>query len=97
LIGPLARERSIGISAASPDSKTYVPADRQRFKQVLPNSADQCREITQPASSLAKRSALITVREGVVLVRINDTGPGIATKIVLATPFDRLGCRALRC
>jgi PAS domain S-box-containing protein len=91
LVGSLADQRGIVVDAdLSAVGDVYVMADLQRVKQVLLNLLANAVKYNRPSGSIRVSSE---VDGGIVVVRVSDTGPGIAAEDLprLFTPFDRLG------
>ena len=92
LLQPLAAEQQVRISNALPAGCPWALADEQRTKQVLLN-------LLSNAIKYNRRGGEVDVAvsasedEGIVAVRITDTGRGIAPQHLerLFNPFDRLG------
>jgi signal transduction histidine kinase/ActR/RegA family two-component response regulator len=94
LIGPLAQERSVRLTADLGACHRHVTADRQRLKQVLlnllSNAVKYNRHAGEVVVSCAERPG------GRLRLAVQDTGPGVPETLVdrLFEPFDRLGAEA---
>jgi PAS domain S-box-containing protein len=91
LVGSLADQRGILVDAdLSAVGDVYVMADLQRVKQVLLNLLANAVKYNRPSGSIRVSAE---VDGGIVMVRVSDTGPGIAAEDLprLFIPFDRLG------
>ena len=91
LVGSLADQRGILVDAdLSAVSDVYAMADLQRLKQVLLNLLSNAVKYNRPSGAIHVSAA---VDGGTVVVRVSDTGPGIAAEDLprLFTPFDRIG------
>lgn len=92
LMRPLAAERTIDLTfSCSPETTTFVLADRQRLKQVLLNLLSNAVKYTGIHGNVT-----VTVAEsgeGILRISVRDTGAGIPVDKLarLFTPFDRLG------
>jgi CheY-like chemotaxis protein len=94
LVGSLADQRGILIDAdLSAVSDVYVLADLQRLKQVLLNLLSNAVKYNRPSGAIR---ISVEVDGGTAVVRVSDTGPGIAAEDLprLFTAFDRLGAEA---
>jgi PAS domain S-box-containing protein len=94
LVGSLADQRGIRIDAdLSGVDEVYVLADLQRLKQVLLNLLSNAVKYNRPSGSIRVSAE---VDGATVVVRVSDTGPGIAAEDLprLFTPFDRIGAEA---
>jgi PAS domain S-box-containing protein len=93
LIGPQALGRGIQLRTNIPPD-LHVMADRQRLEQVLLN-------LLSNAVKFDRQEGTVTVSceasEERVVLRVADTGPGIAPERMerLFTPFDRLGAETI--
>jgi len=94
LVGSLADQRGILVDAdLSAVGDVYVMADLQRLKQVLLNLLSNAVKYNRPSGSIRVSGG---VEGGMVVVRVSDTGVGIAAEDLprLFTPFDRIGAEA---
>jgi PAS domain S-box-containing protein len=94
LVGSLADPRGIRVDAdLSGVGDVYVMADLQRLKQVLLNLLSNAVKYNRPGGAIRVTAE---VDGATVVVRVADTGPGIAAKDLprLFTPFDRIGAEA---
>ena len=94
LVGPLADQRGIVIDAdLSEVGDAYVMADLQRVKQIMLNLFSNAVKYNRPGGAIRVGAEL---DDGIVMVRVSDTGPGIAAEDLprLFTPFDRIGAEA---
>jgi len=94
LVGPLADQRGIVIDAdLSEVGDAYVMADLQRLKQIMLNLFSNAVKYNRPGGAIRVGAEL---DDGIVMVRVSDTGPGIAAEDLprLFTPFDRIGAEA---
>ena len=92
LIGPLATDRHVAVSAACDDS-VYVWADRQRLKQVLLNLLSNAVKYNAEGGKVWVR----VVSDGeLTSIEVSDTGHGIAPEHLqdLFTPFERFGAES---
>jgi PAS domain S-box-containing protein len=92
LLQPLAAERDVTIVNHVPAGCTWALADEQRTKQVLLNLLSNAIKYNRSGGAVDVAMAA-SDDEGVVGVRITDTGRGIAPEHLerLFSPFDRLG------
>jgi CheY-like chemotaxis protein/anti-sigma regulatory factor (Ser/Thr protein kinase) len=94
LVGSRADPRGIRVDAdLSGVGDVYVMADLQRLKQVLLNLLSNAVKYNRPGGAIRVTAE---VDGATVVVRVADTGPGIAAKDLprLFTPFDRIGAEA---
>jgi PAS domain S-box-containing protein len=94
LVGPLADQRGIVVGAdLSGVGDAYVMADLQRLKQIMLNLFSNAVKYNRPSGAIRVSAE---VDDGIVVVRVSDTGPGIAADDLprLFTPFDRIGAEA---
>jgi CheY-like chemotaxis protein/anti-sigma regulatory factor (Ser/Thr protein kinase) len=94
LVGSLADPRGIVVDAdLSGVGDVYVMADLQRLKQVLLNLLSNAVKYNRAGGTIRITAE---VDSATVVVRVADTGPGIAAKDLprLFTAFDRLGAEA---
>jgi CheY-like chemotaxis protein/anti-sigma regulatory factor (Ser/Thr protein kinase) len=94
LVGSLADQRRILVDAdLSGVDDVYVLADLQRLKQIMLNLLSNAVKYNRPSGAV-RVSAAVDGR--IVVVRVSDTGPGIAAEDLprLFIPFDRIGAEA---
>jgi len=94
LVGSLADQRGILVDAdLSGVNDVYVLADLQRLKQIMLNLLSNAVKYNRPSGAVRVSAA---VDGGTVVVRVSDTGPGIAAEDLprLFIPFDRIGAEA---
>jgi signal transduction histidine kinase len=97
LLGPLARERNVGLEAQVTEvADHYVLADRQRLKQVLLNLLSNAVKYNREGGAVTI-SCDETARSG-LRIAVGDTGPGIPSGKMerLFVPFERLGAEQTR-
>jgi len=94
LVGSLADQRGILVDAdLSGVDDVYVLADLQRLKQIILNLLSNAIKYNRPSGTVRVTAA---VDGPTVVVRVSDTGPGIAAEDLprLFIPFDRIGAEA---
>jgi signal transduction histidine kinase/CheY-like chemotaxis protein len=91
LIGPLAQQREVRLTASVECCHRHVSADRQRLKQVLLNLLSNAVKYNRDAGDVLV--SCVAGEDGRVRLRVSDTGPGIPTVLIdrLFEPFERLG------
>jgi PAS domain S-box-containing protein len=91
LVRPSASDREITLTVAGPAEERHVLADRQRLQQVFLNLLSNAVKYNRRAGEV--KISCEDVPDGVLRIRVRDTGPGIAPDKLdrLFTPFDRLG------
>lgn len=89
LVGPIAADRRIRLSANSVHEDVFVCADRQRLKQVLLNLLSNAVKYNREGGSV---TVGIEDTDDRVRIVVADTGDGIAPEQLdrLFIPFDRL-------
>jgi PAS domain S-box-containing protein len=94
LVGPLADHRGISIDTQLCEvAGAHVLADSQRLKQILLNVLSNAVKYNRTDGSVRVSA---TVEDEAIVIRVSDTGPGIAAEDLprLFVPFDRLGAEA---
>jgi PAS domain S-box-containing protein len=97
LARPMAAQAGVDIEYAAPESADiHVRADRQRVSQVLLNLLSNAIKYNRAGGRVrvhCERSSGSDDEEAVLVVRVEDTGRGIAPEMRsdLFTPFARLG------
>ena len=94
LVGSLADQRGILVDAdLSGVVDVYVLADLQRLKQIILNLLSNAIKYNRHSGTVRVTAA---VDGPTVVVRVSDTGPGIAAEDLprLFIPFDRIGAEA---
>jgi len=91
LMGPLAAERDITLSALDSDEPRWVSADQQRLKQVLLNLLSNAIKYNCDGGTV--QVTVAPAGSDRVRILVSDTGIGIAPEDIdrLFVPFDRLG------
>ena len=91
LMGPLAAERNITLSALDSDEPRWVSADQQRLKQVLLNLLSNAIKYNCDGGTV--QVTVAPAGSDRVRILVSDTGIGIAPEDIdrLFVPFDRLG------
>jgi PAS domain S-box-containing protein len=92
LVRPIATDAGITVDAAGArTSRTSVVADRQRMIQVLLNLLTNAVKYNRADGQVTV--SVETLADGMVAVRVADTGTGIPPEYLdrLFQPFDRLG------
>lgn len=94
MIEPQAQKRGVSLHFPSLPRRTFVSADRTRFKQVLLNLLLNAIKYNRPNGSLSVECAL--VGQGNLRIGVRDTGFGMAPEQMahLFQPFNRLGKEA---
>jgi PAS domain S-box-containing protein len=94
LIGPLAQERSVRLTAELGLCHRHVTADRQRLKQVLLNLLSNAVKYNRHGGEVTVSCAEGTQER--LRLQVKDTGPGIPAALMdrLFEPFERLGAEA---
>lgn len=91
LVQPTLESKEISIVCEEPvDEELCISADRQRLIQVLLNLLSNAIKYNRPGGEIKFK---VTQDEGLVRLRITDTGQGIKEENVekLFIPFERLG------
>jgi signal transduction histidine kinase len=94
LIAPVADQHGISVEADLNEvGDMYVMGDLQRLKQVLLNLLSNAVKYNRPAGHVRVTGS---VAGDAVVLRVSDTGPGIAAEDLprLFVPFDRIGAEA---
>jgi len=96
LIGPLAQERSVRVSASLEGCRRHVTADRQRLKQVLLNLLSNAVKYNREGGEVAVSCEPAPGRR--LRLAVTDTGPGVPEVLIdrLFEPFERLGAEGGR-
>ena len=91
LVEPLAGERSVSISQHAEETPPIALADEQRLKQVLLNLVSNAIKYNREGGRVD--IAVEPVADSRIVVRVTDTGAGIAPEDIerLFSPFERLG------
>jgi len=91
LMGPLATERDITLSAVGSDEPRWVSADQQRLKQVLLNLLSNAIKYNCDGGTV--QVTVAPAGSDRVRILVSDTGIGVAPEDIdrLFVPFDRLG------
>ena len=94
LIGPLAQDRSVQLTAEL-EACHHVTADRQRLKQVLLNLLSNGVKYNHDGGRVTI-SCAEGEQQGRLRLAVADTGPGVPAALMgrLFEPFDRLGAEA---
>ena len=93
LVRPLAEQHGVTLDEPELPEDAVVVADRQRLVQVLLNLLSNAIKYNRAGGHVAVRVASADAPDGSWLVRVVDSGRGIAPERVdeLFTPFARLG------
>jgi signal transduction histidine kinase/ActR/RegA family two-component response regulator len=96
LIGPLAQERSVHITAELGAGDRHVTADRQRLKQVLLNLLSNAIKYNRDGGEVTV--SCDPAAGGRLRLAVSDTGPGVPEGLIdrLFEPFERLGAEGGR-
>jgi signal transduction histidine kinase len=82
---PLADNRGISLSSSLPNRPVCLFGDSRRLAQVLNNLVDNAIKFTRPGGQVMVK---VLLRDSEVVVRVEDTGPGIPPD-ELPTLWDR--------
>jgi len=93
MMEPQAKKRGIAMRFTSLDQAFFVHADRTRLKQVMINLLSNAIKYNRSGGSVTVSAAPSTVNEGMVHIRVADSGSGLSPLQVeqLFQPFNRLG------